>query len=127
MQPLLIVIVAVHVLSSTFWAGSTFALARTGGLGASQLRRPQIGASLVAIATGVGLWGLTHAGGFGRAEQVLTLGAAAALGAFAVQTLALVRSPRAAGGEVAAPALAYRLSAGLLMATLICMVAVRYV
>lgn len=127
MQPLLIAVVAAHVLSATFWAGSTFVLARTGGLGAAQLRRPQIGAALVAMATGVGLWGLTHAGGFGRAEQVLTLGAAAALGAFAVQTLALARSPAAAGGEVAAPALAYRLSAGLLMTTLICMVAARYV
>lgn len=118
MQPVLIALVAVHVLSSTFWAGSTFVLARTGGMGATQLRRPQIGASLVAMATGVGLWSLTHAGGFGRAEQVLTLGA------FTVQTLALLRT---SGGEVAAPALAYRLSAGLLMTTLICMVAARYV
>ncbi len=49
MQTALIIALSLHVLSSVFWAGSSFALARTGGLGGEKLLFPQIGAATVAI------------------------------------------------------------------------------
>ena len=55
MQIALVIALSLHVLSSVFWAGSSFTLARTGGLGGEKLFRPQMGAALVAILTG-GSW-----------------------------------------------------------------------
>jgi hypothetical protein len=52
MQFTLIVTLVLHVLSGVFWAGTTFALARTGGNQADQLFRPQMGAAMIAVATG---------------------------------------------------------------------------
>ena len=62
MQTTLIVALALHVLSGVFWAGSTFVLARTGGDQADRLFRPQMGAAVVAIASGAVLWFLLHRG-----------------------------------------------------------------
>ncbi|MGY4318547.1 hypothetical protein [Bradyrhizobium sp. JR3.5] len=56
MQIVLIIALSLHVLSSVFWAGSSFTLARTGGLGGEKLLVPQIGAATVAIVTGATLW-----------------------------------------------------------------------
>ena len=39
MQIPLIITLSLHVLSSVFWAGSSFTLARTGGLGGEKLFR----------------------------------------------------------------------------------------
>lgn len=127
MQPLLITVVAVHVLSSVFWAGSTFVLARTGGADAARLFRPQIGAAVIAAASGVLLWNLFHAGGFGKAENVLALGACAALAALAIQAVGVTRGLRTAGPAAPRLALVYRTSAGLLLVTVICMAVARYV
>ncbi len=128
MQLLLIIAIALHVLSSTFWAGSTFVLARTGGTEVWRLFRPQMAAATVAVGTGVLLWKLAHIGGAGTNELLLGVGAAAAVTALAVQALGAGRALRAAARDESEPAVAapYRLSAGLLMLTLICMAAARY-
>ena len=126
MQVLLILTIAVHVLSSIFWAGSTFVLARNGGQGATGLIGPQTGAASAAVLSGLLLWHLLHRGSLQLGEQVLATGATAAILAFLVQLL-LVRpalrsgetSPRVAGG--------YRASAALLVVTIICMAVSRYV
>lgn len=52
MQTALVIALSLHVLSSVFWAGSSFALARTGGAGGEQLVFPQLGAATIAILTG---------------------------------------------------------------------------
>ena len=52
MQIILLLIWVLHILSGVFWAGSTFALARTGATTADQLFRPQMGAAVVAVITG---------------------------------------------------------------------------
>ncbi len=85
MQTALVIAVSLHVLSSVFWAGSSFALARTGGAGGEQLVFPQLGAATIAILTGAYLGHLVHAGSFGTPEQVLALGAVCALIAVGVQ------------------------------------------
>ncbi|MGL3211025.1 hypothetical protein [Bradyrhizobium sp. BR 1433] len=72
MQTVLIIALSLHVLSSVFWAGSSFTLARTGGLGGEKLLFPQIGAATVAIVTGATLWRLVHEGSFGLSEQILS-------------------------------------------------------
>ncbi len=126
MQILLIITIAVHVLSSIFWAGSTFVLARNGGQGRAALFRPQIGAASVSVLSGVLLWNLLHQGSFQRTEMILATGAAAAILALLVQII-MIRgamrseeaSPRSASG--------YRVSGALLVVTIICMAVARYV
>lgn len=125
MQPLPIII-AVHLLSSTFWAGTTFVLARTGGADAARLIRPQMGAAIVAIGSGILLWQLAHADGFGSMEAILTVGAAVALTAFAIQAIGALRALRATA-PLAMPGLVHRTAAALLFATVICMAIARYV
>src|SRR5438128_3961341 len=92
MQIALIITLSLHVLSSVFWAGTSFALARTGGVGGEQLFRPQMGAAVLTVLTGLylghlahDLGHLAHAGAFGTAEQVLAVGALAAFVAAGVQ------------------------------------------
>jgi uncharacterized membrane protein len=133
MQIALVVALSLHVLSSVFWAGSSFTLARTGGAGGEQLFRSQMGAAVVAILTGGYLGHLVHAGAFGTAEQVLAAGAVAALIAAGVQATIGGRAIRAlhAGkvGETGARsriATAQRVAAALLAVTAVCMAAARY-
>src|SRR5258708_1141999 len=86
MQTELIAAVAVHVLAAVFWAGTTFALARTGGAAVDRVFVPEMGAAAIAILSGGYLWKLTHGGGvFGQAEQVLAVGALCAIIALGVQ------------------------------------------
>jgi len=112
----LMLLLSLHVLSATFWAGSTFVLARTGGSGIDALRRPQFGAAGVAIVTGVPLAVLLHGGAFGRQEQVLAVAVAAAVAALVVQIV-----------DRAAPARSQRIAGGLLIITILGMVVARYV
>ncbi|VIO80021.1 hypothetical protein CI1B_83210 [Bradyrhizobium ivorense] len=132
MQTALIIALSLHVLSSVFWAGSSFTLARTGGLGGERLLGPQIGAATVAIVTGATLWQLAHEGSFARSEQILAAGAIAALVAVAVQIIvggSAVRQLRSAGDTSAARsqlAVAQRIAAALLAITALCMGAARY-
>lgn len=126
MQTLLIIAIAVHVLSSIFWAGSTFVLARSGGLGAEGLFRPQIGAASIAILSGLLLWHLLHGDSFERAEMILATGAAAALLAFLIQ-LTVVRPELRSVEPSPRVTIGYRLSAVLLVVTIISMAVSRYV
>src|ERR1700704_1049896 len=114
MQTALIIALSLHILSSVFWAGSSFTLARTGGVGGEQLFRPQMGAAVVAILTGGYLGHLAHAGSFGTAEQVLAAGALPPLGG---------ARGAAARSRIAT---AQRIAAGLLAVTAVCMGAARY-
>jgi phage-related minor tail protein len=107
---------SLHVLSAIFWAGSTFVLARTGGVGIEALRRPKIGAAVVAVLTGAGLAAWVHGGAFGRTEQVLMVAIVASLTALIVQLV-----------DRASPARSQRIAAGLLMIAVVGMVSARYI
>ena len=133
MQIPLIIILSLHVLSSVFWAGSSFTLARTGGAGGEQLFGPQMGAAVVTMLTGAYLGHAVHAGMFGLAEQILTVGALAALLAVAVQGAIggrAIRSLRNGKDDEADArsriATAQRVAAMLLAVTAVCMGAARY-
>jgi hypothetical protein len=133
MQPISIAVISLHVLAAMFWAGTSFTLARTGGLGGAQLFRPQMGAATVAILAGGYMWQVTHAGAFGTAERVLALGAVCAIIAVSVQGAIGGRAIRGlrngtadAAGAQRRIALAQRVAAGLLAVTAVCMVTARY-
>jgi hypothetical protein len=133
MQITLLVTLVLHILSGVFWAGSTFALARTGAATADQLFRPQMGAAAVALTTGGVLWHLLHPSGFSTTEQVLALGTLGAVIAAGTQGAvcgpALRRLARAGGKDARSEtqmALGQRIAAGLLALTVICMAAARY-
>jgi uncharacterized membrane protein len=134
MQITLLVTNVLHVLSGVFWAGSTFVLARGGGPFAGQLFRPQMGAAVVVFITGGGLFHFLHSAGFGTPEQVLAVGAFAALLAAAVQGALCgpaLRQLATAGAanerSQAQVTLGHRIAAGFLALTVICMAAARYV
>ena len=133
MQIALIIALSLHVLSSVFWAGSSFTLARTGGAGGEQLFRPQMGAALVAILTGAYLGHLVHAGAFGTAEKILAVGAFTAMVAAGVQGAIGGRAVRSLcsgtadeAGARSRIAVAQRIAAVLLAVTALCMGAARY-
>jgi hypothetical protein len=133
MQLTLIIILSLHVLAAVFWAGTSFTLARTGGVGGERLFRPQMGAAVVAVLTGGYLWGELHRHMFGAPEQVLAVGVVCAFVAAGVQGAmvggAIRKLSKAEIGEAAARsriALAQRIAAGLLAVTLVCMAAARY-
>jgi hypothetical protein len=133
MQTTLLVTLVLHLLSGVFWAGSTFALARTRAVTADQLFRPQMGAAVVVVVTGAVLWHLLHPSGFGTMEQVLALGALGAVLAAGVQGALCgpaLRRLQSVGGKdtrlQARVALGHRIAAGLLALTVICMAAARY-
>jgi hypothetical protein len=71
MQMTLIVALVLHVLSGVFWAGTTFALARTGGNQADLFFRPQMGAAAIAVVTGGVLWFYLHHGPGAKKHLVL--------------------------------------------------------
>jgi hypothetical protein len=134
MQWTLLIVTVVHVLPAVFWAGSTFVLARAGGVGADRLAFPQLGAAALATLSGAALWGLLHRGAFAQSEQVLALGAACALTAAGLQASALpsVRRLRGASvGDAVAPrrriAMSQRIAAGLLVVAVAAMASARYV
>jgi hypothetical protein len=133
MQITLIIALSLHILSSVFWAGTSFTLARTGGVGGDRLFRPQMGAAVIAVLTGGYLGHLVHAGSFGTAEQILAVGALAALVAAGVQGAIggrTIRSLRAGTADEAGArsriATAQRVAAALLAVTAVCMGAARY-
>jgi hypothetical protein len=116
MDTILIVASVLHVLSGVFWAGTTFALARLGGAHVDQFFRPQMGAAMIAVATGVWLWYLLHRGTPGLPEHVLGIGAIFAIAAAGAQGM---MRRRGATGQ--------RIAAVLLAVTVICMAAARFV
>ncbi|WP_379065720.1 hypothetical protein ACHMW4_13465 [Mesorhizobium sp. UC22_110] len=132
MQYIFMIALALHVMSGVFWAGSTFVLARTGdGRLATTLFAPQMGAATMAVLSGAVLWYLFHGSGyFGTQEQVLAVGAAAAIVAAGVQG-ALVGRARRIGAEGNAASIfdqairGERLAAVLLAVTVITMAIAR--
>jgi hypothetical protein len=119
-----VIALSLHMLAATFWAGSTFVLARTGGLGMEKLRAPQLGAALVAVVSGGYMGHAMHAGAFTRMQLVLLAGAACALLAGAFQLAAAWRARRAPtpGAGVSSQ----RIAAALLAIAAVCMVVARY-
>jgi hypothetical protein len=122
MLPLFIVVVAFHVLSGVFWAGSTFVVARNPQVWSRGIARAQFGAALVAVAAGAVLWGLLRLPIASPSALVLALGAACAILAAAIQlVLALT-----AGNSTVRPVLWQRAAAVLLAVTVVAMATARY-
>lgn len=130
----LIPIEALHVLAGVFWAGTTFALARTGVERAAQLLRPQLGAAVVAVATGAMLWFFFHRGDTSMQAHILALGAMFAVLAIGVQAVTAASGARklSASGELDALQIrdrattGQRIAAPLLAVTVACMAVARY-
>jgi len=133
MQYALILAAALHVLSTVFWAGSTFALARSGGAAMERLFKPQLAAAVLAFATGGFLGHALHAHALGRTEQALLAAIAASAIALVVQLAGVGRAMRAlrdgardqAGPRALATA-AHRVAAVLLALAAIGMATARY-
>jgi hypothetical protein len=117
MQILLIVLIGLHILAGVFWAGSTFAIVRSGGAGVQALFGPQMGAAAITVLAGIGLWGVLHRGGMGPMERTLALGALCAIIAAGVQGATRRKNPLK--GQ--------RIAAGLLAVAVICMAIARFV
>jgi hypothetical protein len=116
MQIALSVLMGLHILAGVFWAGSTFAIVRSGGAGIQQLFAPQMGAATVTVLAGIGLWGILHRGVMGPMEHTLALGALCAVVAAGVQGATRRKNPLK--GQ--------RVAAGLLAITVICMAVARF-
>jgi hypothetical protein len=119
-----VIALSLHMLASTFWAGSTFTLARSNCAGFEQLRAPQLGAALIAILSGSFLGHAIHAGALTRMLQVLMVGAACALLAGAIQLAAALLARRAGWHRVGI--VGQRAAAALLALTAVTMVIARY-
>jgi hypothetical protein len=134
MQMTLIVALVLHVLSGVFWAGTTFALARTGGNQADLFFRPQMGAAAIAVVTGGVLWFYLHHGPLGTPGHLLAIGALCAFLALGVQGMMGASALRklSALGETEGSRLRHRVASGqriaaaLLTITVTCMAAARY-
>ena len=135
MRITLIVALVLHVLSGVFWAGTTFALARTAGNQADLFFRAQMGAAAIAVVTGGVLWFYLHHGPLGTPGHLLAIGALCAFLALGVQGMmvasALQKLPAPAESEGSRVrrrvATGQRIAAALLMITVTCMAAARYV
>jgi hypothetical protein len=97
-------IVAVHALSAIYWSGCTFMAARAQRAEIKGLFASQLGAAVLACASGGGLWALFHREGPGNAPLVLVAGSVAAMAALLVQVV--LRSRRVLSNGVAALLLA---------------------
>jgi len=134
MRATLIVTLVLHFLSGVFWAGTTFALARTGANQTDQFFRPQMGAAVIVVATGGLLWYLVHPGSFGTTEQILAVGVFCAFVAAGVQGMSGGSALRklSIADESDASRLRHRVATGqrvaaaFLMLTVTCMAVARY-
>jgi hypothetical protein len=117
MHALIVVLIGLHVVTGVFWAGTTFALARSAIAGTQSIYRAQMGAATLAVLAGVTLWGLLHGGPPGPTERTLAIGALCAIAAAGVQGALRKKNPLKA----------QRIAAGLLVITVICMAIARYV
>src|SRR3981081_3472581 len=117
MQIVIIVLIGLHILGGVFWAGSTFAVVRSGGAGVEALFGPQMGAATITVLAGIGLWGILHRASVGPMEHTLALGALCSIAAAGVQGATHRKSPLK--GQ--------RIAAGLLAVAVICMAIARFV
>ena len=129
----LIVAAALHVLTTVFWAGTTFALARTGGAATERLFKPQVAAAVLACLSGGFLGHTLHGHSIGRPEQVLITAAAASVIALLVQVCVVgdamrtLRDGARDHAQARAQAtMAHRVAAGLLALAAIGMATARY-
>ncbi len=118
MHWLFMALISLHALSGVFWAGSTLALTHTSPAHkiTPELFRAQMSAAVLTIAAGAALWGIAIRGAQGPMEHTLGIGAFCAIVAAGVQ-----------GGMRKSPAMAQRIAAVLLSATVVCMVISPYV
>src|SRR5258708_13757515 len=93
MQLVLMVLTGLHLLGGVFWAGSTFAVVRSGGAGVEKLFGPQMGAATITVLAGVGLWGILHRAAHGPMEHTLALGALSAIPAPGAQCAMRRKNP----------------------------------
>ena len=117
------VVLALHVLSATFWAGSTFTLARMNGKSSAELFFPQLGAALVAIGAGIYLWWTMFPSG--GESILLRIGAGCAILAAIVQAVIVGRARKRLLTDeraVGRAAIAHRIASGLLAVTIVSMV-----
>ncbi|HLH11738.1 MAG TPA: hypothetical protein VKV77_07670 [Methylovirgula sp.] len=131
MQAAIAVAISLHLLAGIFWAGTTFAVARTGGTGGMRLYRPQQWAAVIAVLAGAYLWSVLRPEG--TTGIILGIGALCAIAAAGVQGAMAGRSIRAfrngALSEEKAQEqvlVAQRIAALLLGATIVCMGIARY-
>ena len=128
MQWIVIVLIVLHVVTGVFWAGTSFVLARTGGLLVEKLAFPQFGAGVATLCMGLATWllalrGLPPTPGF----HVLGMGAACAVLALIVQASALpaVKTLKVAQGGPSPlqrrVLISQRVAAGLLLLTVLAM------
>ncbi len=134
-----IILITLHAVPGVFWAGSTFAIARSPlTLSDRVLGRAQAGAAGITILAGVILWGINHAHAPGPKEWILTVGVFCAVAAVVIQHAiawpAYGRLSKQADipfAEAAADrksvVAGQRVSAALLVVTVIAMVSWRYV
>lgn len=123
MATLFSIVLVLHVLAATFWAGSTFTLARSDSSSTGQLFVPQMGAAAATVLAGAYVWAKMFSDTPGHA--VVGIGALAALAAIAVQgvLVGLVRRRIATDPSARARAtLGHRIASGLLALTIVCMV-----
>ena len=134
MRIILIVALVLHVLSGVFWAGTTFALARTAGNQAALFFRAQMGAAAIAVVTGGVLRFYLHHGPLGTPGHLLAIGALCAFLAAGIQgmvsgsALRKLSTPEESEGSRVRHRVAtgQRIAAALLMITVTCMAAARY-
>jgi hypothetical protein len=122
-MPVVTIVLVLHVLAATFWAGSTFTLARVRGKGADVLFVPQMGAAITAVVAGAYLWRTLF--GATPGHTIIGIGSIAAIVAALVQAVLVGRVRRRIESEPQAQtraALAHRIAGGLLAVTIICMV-----
>jgi hypothetical protein len=134
MQSTLILALSLHVLAAVFWAGTSFTLARTGGIAGERLFRPQMGAAAIAMLTGGYLWMQFHGAVFGRPEKILSVGVICAFVTAGVQGAIVGSAARKLStSEIdenlarSRITVAQRIAAGLLAVTIVCMAVARYV
>ncbi|WP_137929794.1 hypothetical protein [Mesorhizobium comanense] len=135
MQYVYIVIIGLHVMAGVFWAGTTVTLARDPEIKAERFIQPQMGASGMVFLTGALLWYFFHGAYFGSMEMVLALGIVAAFAAAGVLGAMVAGSSRRLAGADAATeihlrarmARGERISAWLLVVTVLCMATARMI
>ena len=136
MQFFVPVVIALHTLTSIFWAGATFMIAR-GELGLARRASKAVqAASIGAVITGILLWHFTIGGEpQGTGPRTLAGGAVLALVAVGVQVaasrtlkksvpLGVEHPPKEQGGKAL---MLYRVSAALLAFTAVSMVISRFI
>jgi len=133
------ILITLHAVPGVFWAGSTFAIARSPlTVSDRMLGRAQAVAAGVTILAGMILWGIRHAHAPGPKEWILTVGVLCAVAAIVIQhaiawpaygrlsRMTDIQSAEATD-ERRSVVVGQRVSAALLVVTVIAMVTWRYV